>query len=83
VTVAKTGGNFQANEVASVTAVLYDQTSFKLPAGFMSSTSSVHVAPVYFGVVTAMNSADRLDSPILGLGSPRTEVTTVFGIFQK
>ncbi|HEX4382662.1 MAG TPA: hypothetical protein VH083_06925 [Myxococcales bacterium] len=68
--------SFKDNDIASLTVVLYDKTSLKLPDGFLKAGTP------YCGIITAMSSPDRLNSPILGLGSPRVEVNTIFGLFQ-
>jgi hypothetical protein len=67
---------FQTNDIASVTAVLYDQISLKLPPGTLDPTLQ------YYGTITAVQSPDKLDDPILGLGSPTYMANTVFGLFQ-
>jgi hypothetical protein len=77
VTVANTRNVLKSGELASVTAVLYDQTSFKVPGGLLNAKDDV------YGVVTAMKSQDQLNDPLLGIGSPSVEVTTVFGYFHQ
>jgi hypothetical protein len=67
---------FQTNDIASVTAVLYDQMSFKLPADTLDPTLQ------YYATITAVQSPDRIDDPILRLGSPTYMANTVIGLFQ-
>jgi hypothetical protein len=69
--------NFTANQVATTTIVLYDRTSLKLPPGIVDGNP----ASIYYGSITAVSSPDRLDDPVLGLGTPTVSANTLFGVF--
>jgi hypothetical protein len=66
---------FKTNEVATVTFVLYDRTSLKLPAGTLAANGA------YVGNLVAVSSPDRMDDAVLGLGSPNYQAVTIFGSF--
>jgi hypothetical protein len=68
--------DFRTGELAQISVVLYDRTSFQVPAGFLTSGN------FYYGSLTAVNSPDRMNDPIVRLGSPTLEANTLVGFFQ-
>lgn len=66
---------FQNGDVALLTAVLFDQTEFVPPAGFLQAGID------YYGQITAVSSPAHLDDPILGLGVPIAQTSLLFGFF--
>ena len=67
---------FNSGELAQLSVVLYDQISFRVPGDFLESGN------FYYSAITASRSPDRLDDPILRLGSPTYEVDALVGFFQ-
>ncbi len=64
-----------ANQIDSITAVLFDRAAFQVPAGVLRSGAW------YAGTIIAVQSANTLDGPIIRTGGHAVYVGCDFGLF--
>jgi hypothetical protein len=69
-------GTLQAGDVSSLNVVLYSAKAFKVPAGSLRTGLS------YAGTLSAVNSADTIDSRPLQSSLPSELSNTNFGVFS-